>query len=62
MVKGITNIGQQLYVNPEDRERYRAILEEKGEVKGFEARVYKKDGSIIWTSTNAKVIRDETGK
>lgn len=62
MITSITNIGEQLYVHPEERERYRAILEEKGVIKGFEAQVYKKDGSIIWTSTSARAIRDESGR
>ncbi|MCX8109691.1 MAG: PAS domain S-box protein [Syntrophorhabdaceae bacterium] len=61
MVTTITNIGEQIYVHPEERERYRAILVEKGVVKGFEAQVYKKDGTIIWTSTSARAIRDESG-
>ena len=61
MVTGISNIGTQLYVNREDRERYRAILEEKGEVNNFEAQVYRKDGNTIWSSTNARAIRDAAG-
>ena len=31
-------------------------------VENFEARNLKKDGSIIWTSTNARVVKDENGK
>jgi len=62
MLDYITDIGQQLYVNPEERERYRAILEEKGEVKGFEAMIRRRDGIIIWTSTNARVVQDDAGR
>ena len=61
MIAGIIDIGTQLYVNPEDRERYRAILEKKGEVNNFEAQVYRKDGNAIWSSTNARSIRDAAG-
>jgi len=37
MINAITNIGQQLYVYPEDRERLKQILTEKGMVNGFVA-------------------------
>ena len=62
MVTSITNVGEQLYLDPEDRKRYREILEGKGRANGFEAQVYRKDGSIIWTSTNSHVVKDATGK
>ncbi len=61
MLADVTDIGRQLYVNPEDRERYRTILEESGEINGYEAQVYRKDGSIIWTSTSARAVRDALG-
>jgi len=62
MMTSITNIGEQLYLNPEDRKRYRAVLEEHRAVNGFEAQVYRKDGSIIWTSTSSHTVKDATGK
>jgi len=61
MIACINDIGTQLYVNPEDRERYRTIIEEKGVVNNVEAQVYRKDGSIMWTSTNARAVRDAAG-
>lgn len=61
MAAAITDIGRQLYVNPDDRKKYREILEAKGVVEGFEAQVYRKDRSVIWTSTNARAGKDDTG-
>ncbi len=61
MIMGVADIGQQLYVNPEDRARYRAILEEKELVNNFEAQIYRTDGNILWTSTNTRVVKDEAG-
>jgi putative nucleotidyltransferase with HDIG domain len=61
MLVSITDIGAQLYVSPEDRKAYRRILEERGVVEGFEAPVYRKDGAVIWTSTSARAVRDESG-
>ena len=62
MIKKITNIGKQLYVNPEDRVTYKKIIEDEGVIHGFETQNYRKDGSIIWVSTNARAVQDTTGK
>ena len=62
MVTSITNIGEQLYLNAEDRKRYREILEKSGTVRNFEVQVYRKDRSIIWTSTSSHIAKDATGK
>ncbi len=62
MIAGVANIGEQLYVNPDDRKRYKAILEAQGKAEGFEAEVYRKDKSTIWTSTNARAVKDGSGK
>ncbi|MCX5814839.1 MAG: PAS domain S-box protein [Proteobacteria bacterium] len=62
LMKGVTDLSKQGYVNPEDRVRYKKILEEQGIIQGFETQHYKKDGSIIWASINARVVKDEAGK
>jgi PAS domain S-box-containing protein/putative nucleotidyltransferase with HDIG domain len=62
MCTSVTDIRKQFYVNPEDRERYAGVLEERGVIEAFEAQVYRKDGSTIWTSTNARAVRDAAGK
>ena len=36
--------------------------DEKGIVQGFETQQYRKDGSIIWVSINARAVRNPTGK
>ncbi|OPY78984.1 MAG: Cyclic di-GMP phosphodiesterase response regulator RpfG [Syntrophorhabdus sp. PtaU1.Bin058] len=61
MVAHITDIGEQLLVNPEDRKRYRATIEKHGAINGFEAQVYRKDGNIIWTSTSSHIVKDAVG-
>jgi len=62
MIMSITNIGEQLYLNPEDRKRYQNILEEHEVIEDFETQVYRKDGTKMWTSTNARAVKDATGK
>lgn len=61
MISAVHNIGVQLYVDPEDRARYRKILETEGIVEDFEAETYRKDGTRIWTSVNARAVTDEFG-
>lgn len=58
----ITDIGRQHYVNPKDREIYKETLEREGVVKGFEVQLLAKDGSNVWASISARVVRDKEGK
>jgi PAS domain S-box-containing protein len=62
MITSITSIGKQLYVDPEDRKRYKNLLEGHGIVEDFESQFYRKDGSIIWVSLSARTVKDATGK
>jgi len=62
MIKSVTDLSKEGYVNPDDRARFRKMLAEKGVVKGFETQHYRKDKSIIWVSINARAVKDETGK
>ncbi|MCX5814304.1 MAG: PAS domain S-box protein, partial [Proteobacteria bacterium] len=62
MISGIDDVGKRLYVNPEDRLRYKKALEEQGIIQGFERQHYHKDGSKFWVSVNARAVRDSTGK
>ncbi len=62
MINAVTNIGQQLYVYPEDRERLKRILTEKGLVNDFVAQLYRRDGSKFWISINAHAVKDEEGR
>jgi PAS domain S-box-containing protein len=61
MIASITNIGEQLYVDSEKRTEFKQLLELQDTVKQFEYRSYCKDGSIIWTQIDARVVRDNNG-
>jgi PAS domain S-box-containing protein len=58
MIESITNISEQLYVDAEQRAEFIAAIERYGTVKDFEYRCYCKDGSIIWTQVDARVVRN----
>lgn len=58
----VTNIGQQLYVDPDDRERVFSILRRDGVLKDFETRMRRRDDSEIWVEFNARSEKDESGR
>lgn len=62
LIENLTNIGQQLYVDPQRRAEFIACMEEHESIARFESQVYRKDGSIIWVSENARAIRDANGR
>src|SRR5262249_31380537 len=61
LIASLTDIAGSLYVDPEDRERFKQMFTSDEVVENFEARVYRRDGSIIWISENAWVVRDTDG-
>ncbi|MCX5811163.1 MAG: PAS domain S-box protein [Proteobacteria bacterium] len=61
MINTISDIKTQLYVNQEQRKKYIRLLKDKGKIENFEAEMYRKDGSKIWTSMNVRAVRDDAG-
>jgi PAS domain S-box-containing protein len=61
MIEEVTDIAEQTYADPADREEFRQLLERHGEVKGLEGRLRRRDGSVFWAIRNARAIRDDRG-
>lgn len=61
LMDALRNIGSQLYVDPQSRERFKQIMADQGVVQGFEAQVRKQDGSVIWISENARAVYGPDG-
>ena len=61
MIAGVTDLRHQIFVNPEQRREFRRDLEESGVVRDREYQVYRRDGSKLWVSVNARAVRDDTG-
>jgi PAS domain S-box-containing protein len=59
MIKEVTDVSTQFYVNPYDRKRLQNLLKDEGVVRSFEAQVYRKNGEIIDISENSHEIKDE---
>jgi diguanylate cyclase (GGDEF)-like protein/PAS domain S-box-containing protein len=51
-----------LYVDPDDRQRWQSLLATQGEVHKFEMQFRRYDGSIIWVLDNVRSIRDAAGR
>ena len=59
MVARLTDIANQLYVEPGRRDEFLRRLREDGSVTGFESSVYRRDGSVIWISEAVRVVLEE---
>jgi PAS domain S-box-containing protein len=51
-----------LDVDPEDSRRFREKLERDGEVRNFESKRRRRDGSVFWASTSAHTVRGRYGE
>ncbi len=61
MLNAFRDIGSQVYVNPDDRQRIIKTLGNEGVVKDFEAGVYRRDGNTGWIKINAAAVFDVQG-
>lgn len=61
LLQSVTDIGSQLYADPEERKKMSALLFEQGHVKNFELQVLTKTRDIIWVSANIRIVRDSNG-
>ena len=62
LMSSISDIGNQLYVNPAQHNEKFEILMNQGIILGIEAQVYRKDRSVIWLSISKRAVKDPNGK
>jgi PAS domain S-box-containing protein len=62
LITSIQNIERQVYVNSNQRREFIEQMEANHAVIGFESQVYRKDGTTICISENARAVRDSKGK
>ncbi len=62
LMTAINNIESQIYVDKNRRVQFVRLLQESNAFWNFESQVYQKNGTIIWISENARVIRNNRGK
>ena len=62
MMANVNNIGEQVYVNPEDRKRFIELLRtSKGFLADFEVQFKHRDGSRFWVMINSRIIQNIEG-
>jgi diguanylate cyclase (GGDEF)-like protein/PAS domain S-box-containing protein len=62
LMREISGIAGQLYVEPARREDFKREVEANGQVIGFEFQAFRRNGEVIWVSVNAFVRRDAQGR
>ena len=62
LLASVNDIERQLYVEPNRRQEFLALMEKYGTLSEFESEVYRRDGSIIWISEDARTVFDARGE
>jgi PAS domain S-box-containing protein len=62
LLNQVSDIQNQIYVDASFRDLFKRQIELTGFVQGLEYQVRRRDGSIIWISESARVVRDATGE
>jgi PAS domain S-box-containing protein len=58
----VTNIQRELYVESDRRANFKRLMDQYDAIVDFESQIYRKDGSVIWITENARAVRDADGK
>ncbi|PSB30409.1 PAS domain S-box protein [Stenomitos frigidus] len=61
LMAGLTDIQHQVYVDSDRRAEFIRRVQTQGTVAKFESQVYRKDGSKIWISENARAVYGTDG-
>lgn len=62
LIASVNDIERQFYVEPNRRQEFFALMEKYGTLSEFESEVYRRDGSIIWISEDARTVFDARGE
>jgi diguanylate cyclase (GGDEF)-like protein/PAS domain S-box-containing protein len=61
LMAALQDIERQVYVEPGRREEFLRQMRLHSRITGFESQVYRRDGSVIWISENARVVQGADG-
>jgi PAS domain S-box-containing protein len=62
LLEHVSSIGEQLYVDAEQRTEFGRLMLRDGFVSGFEIQVHRSDGGVVWVSVSARAVRDTEGE
>lgn len=61
LMRMVTDLSRQLYVEPARRDELLRLLDERGVVREYEVQFHRKDQSVVWISLNLRAVRDGEG-
>jgi PAS domain S-box-containing protein len=61
VVETLQNVGTQLYYNESDREVFLEAMRTEGKLSGFELKMKRKDGEVVWITMNSRKTQDQHG-
>ncbi len=61
LLSRLTDIGGQLYVDPDRRGQFIHAMKAQGQVRNFESQAYRRDGAVIWIAETCREVRTSTG-
>jgi PAS domain S-box-containing protein len=56
------NLNTKFYVEVGRREEFIRLINENGQISGFESEIYRRDGKKIWITENSVAVRDKNGE
>ena len=61
MIRNVTSIEKQSYVDPDARRNFQRLIMEHGEVREFTSQARRADGQTIWVRENARAVTAADG-
>ncbi|WP_368854171.1 ATP-binding protein [Desulfovibrio sp. JC022] len=61
-IEVLDNVREKLYLNESDRNILLEAMNNEGKLSGFEVKMKRKDGEVIWITMNARKTTDQNGK
>lgn len=62
LMRDVTDVGRQAYVDPDRRLEYLELLRTEGCVRNFECQLRRKDSAAQWVSLSSHAVRNQQGK
>ncbi|HEY9286345.1 MAG TPA: PAS domain S-box protein [Pyrinomonadaceae bacterium] len=62
LISECRQIARDYYADPATRDEFTRMMRERGRVSGFECRVRRRDGRVIWTRESYYAVRDSAGR
>ena len=61
LLQHVTDLNNQVYVDANRRRQFLRDLQRTGVVTGFEAQIFRADGSLVWVAESARLLHDPAG-